>query len=72
MEKPTNLRDWRADGEAGFCDKKTQTARPGVRAKLVEKEHPKLSLRQQCEILGVSRSTLAYQPVEESEEIEKL
>jgi len=43
-----------------------------VRAKLVEKGHPKLSLRQQCEILGVSRSTLAYQPVEESEEDRKI
>jgi putative transposase len=38
------------------------------RAKLVEKSHPKLSLREQCEILGVARSTLGYRPVEESEE----
>lgn len=38
------------------------------RAELVEKNHPKLSLREQCEILNVTRSTLSYQPVETSEE----
>jgi len=38
------------------------------RAELVEKNHPKLSLREQCEILKVTRSTLSYQPVEISEE----
>jgi len=42
------------------------------RAKLVEKDHPKVSLREQCEILGVARSTLNYQPVEESEEDRKI
>jgi len=40
------------------------------RAKLVEKNHPALSEREQCKILGVSRSTLNYQPVEESHEDE--
>ena len=38
------------------------------RAELVEKNHPKLSLRKQCEFLKVARSTLNYQPVEISEE----
>jgi putative transposase len=38
------------------------------RAELVEKNHPKLSVRTQCELLGVSRSALNYRPVEESEE----
>ena len=38
------------------------------RAELVEKSHPHLSCRQQCELLGVSRSTLDYQPVLESAE----
>jgi putative transposase len=38
------------------------------RAELVEKNHPKLSIRQQCELLSVSRSTLNYTPVEEREE----
>jgi putative transposase len=35
---------------------------------LVEKDHPKLSLRTQCALLGVSRSTLDYEPVGVSEE----
>ena len=38
------------------------------RVELVEKSHPTLSVRAQCELLGVSRSLLNYQPVEESEE----
>lgn len=42
------------------------------RAKLVEKNHPKLSQREQCKILGVARSTLNYQPVQESEEDRKI
>ena len=33
------------------------------RAELVKKEHPLLSLRTQCELLGVSRSSLDYVPV---------
>lgn len=38
------------------------------RAELVEKNHPKLSVRQQCELLAVSRSNLSYRPVEEDPE----
>jgi putative transposase len=38
------------------------------RAELVEKNHPKLSVREQCKILSVTRSTLSYRPVEESAE----
>lgn len=38
------------------------------RSELVEKNHPHLSLRTQCELLGVARSTLDYQPVPESAE----
>jgi len=38
------------------------------RAELVEKSHPRISCRQQCELLAVSRSTLDYQPVIESPE----
>lgn len=37
-------------------------------AELVEKDHPKLSIRAQCDLLGVARSTLDYQPVERSAE----
>ena len=35
---------------------------------MVEKDHPKLSLRTQCALLGVSRSTLDYERVAVSEE----
>lgn len=38
------------------------------RAELVEKNHPKLSVREQCELLRVSRSSLSYRPVEEDPE----
>lgn len=38
------------------------------RAELVEKNHPKLSRREQCRLLGFARSTLDYQPVPESPE----
>lgn len=35
---------------------------------MVEKDHPQLSVRRQCELLGVARSNLAYRAVEESGE----
>jgi putative transposase len=34
----------------------------------VEREHPDISIRRQCELLGVNRSGLYYQPLGESEE----
>jgi putative transposase len=34
----------------------------------VDLEHPELSIRRQCELLGLARSSLYYQPVGESEE----
>ena len=36
------------------------------RTGLVEKSHPKFSLRRQCELLGVARSSLDYVPVPEN------
>ena len=38
------------------------------RAELVEKDHPKLSMRTQCKLLVVTRSSLDYQPVVEDPE----
>jgi len=38
------------------------------RAELVEKNHPTLSVREQCTLLKVSRTALTYKPVEESAE----
>ncbi len=38
------------------------------RTGLLEKEHPKISMRRQCELLGVARSTVDYAPVPEDPE----
>ena len=38
------------------------------RVELVEKKHPEISMRQQCDLLGVARSTVTYKPVEEDPE----
>ncbi len=35
---------------------------------LVEPDHPQLSVRRQCELLGLSRASLYYEPASESEE----
>ena len=35
------------------------------RRELVENEHPQLSLRKQCQLLSVARSTLDYEPAPE-------
>jgi len=42
------------------------------RAELVEQNHPQLSVRAQCELLGVSRSSLTYRRVEEPTETTRL
>jgi len=33
---------------------------------LVEPGHPELSVRRQCELLGLSRSSLYYEPAQET------
>jgi putative transposase len=38
------------------------------RVGLLDKRHPKLSMRKQCELLGVARSTASYQPMAEDPE----
>ena len=38
------------------------------RVELVEKNHPKVSMRKQCELLGIARSTASYQAVPEDPE----
>ena len=44
------------------------TTGPAARKALVEAEHPELSLVRQCELLGISRASLYYQPVGPSDE----
>jgi putative transposase len=39
-----------------------------VKRSLVEAAHPSLSIRHQCELLGLNRSSLYYEPAQESEE----
>ncbi|MFI5104824.1 MAG: hypothetical protein ACHP79_07870, partial [Terriglobales bacterium] len=39
---------------------------------LVDRSHPEISTRRQCELLGVNRSGLYYAPVGESEESHRL
>jgi len=38
------------------------------RIELVDEKNPKISMRQQCKLLGVARSTVTYKPVEEDPE----
>ena len=38
------------------------------RVELVDKKHPEISMRKQCDLLGVARSTVTYKPVEEDPE----
>ena len=40
---------------------------PEGKRHLVEPNHPRLSVRRQCELLGLNRSTLYYEPATESE-----
>ncbi len=37
-----------------------------MKRQLVEADHPELSIRRQCELLGLNRSTLYYQPATET------
>lgn len=52
-----------------MADKKVQATRTvRERAELLEKGHPKISMRRQCQLLSVARSTADYQRVPEAEE----
>jgi putative transposase len=42
------------------------------RIELVEKKNPKISMRRQCELLDVARSSVDYVPVAESEEDQRI
>ena len=42
------------------------------RRELVEKNYPKLSVRRQCQLLDVARSSLTYQPVPECAQDQRL
>jgi putative transposase len=48
--------------------KKIKTSRALEKRALIEPNHPELSIRQQCKLLGLSRSSYYYQAEEESKE----
>jgi putative transposase len=60
--------DRAAGYRAGISKKKVQANPKHVKRELVEKEHPELSVRQQCEILSLKRSSLYYERIGLSEE----
>ncbi|HEX3880333.1 MAG TPA: IS3 family transposase [Bryobacteraceae bacterium] len=61
-------RDRPAESRVGLAQKKTGDARLEDLRALVERDHSELSIRRQCELLGVNRSGLYYEPVSETEE----
>src|SRR4051812_34466253 len=60
--------DWAAEGGAGLAQKKKSVCSIEELRALVERGHPDISVRRQCELLGVNRSGLYYEPLGESEE----
>ena len=60
--------DWQAEGRARFFSRALSAAGTAERKALVDAQHPELSLVRQCELLGISRSSLYYQPVGPSDE----
>ena len=51
-----------------MAQKKTGELGPERLRALIEVAHPQLSVRRQCELLGLNRATLYYQPAAETEE----
>ncbi|MFD2937440.1 IS3 family transposase [Spirosoma flavum] len=54
--------------ENDYLKKKLRTSLTKDRRYLIDPTHPQLSLTQQCELLGISRSTYYYQSIGESAE----
>src|SRR5262249_3544459 len=54
---------WNWSGSKKKSDRSPEPLRP-----LVEPDHPQLSVRRQCELLGLNRSSLYYEPVAEAAE----
>ena len=60
--------DWSAGGGARFFETRLGSLRKGRRQMCIEKSHPKISLRRQCQMLSLARSNLYYSPKGESAE----
>ncbi|MEO0521094.1 MAG: IS3 family transposase [Cyanobacteria bacterium P01_A01_bin.116] len=54
--------------ERDFLAERSAQLGTATRKALVDAQHPELSLVRQCELLGISRSSLYYQPVGSSDE----
>ena len=50
-----------------MAEKKSVPLNVAARQSLIEPGHPALSIRRQCELLGLSRATYYYQPAQESD-----
>ena len=58
----------RGDSGAGLAQKKVLSSPSEIRKSLIDPQDGVFSVRQQCELLGVNRSSLSYRPQGESEE----
>ena len=58
------LADRPAQGGAGFLGGKVRSMTPAQRRELTDRRHRHLSIVRQCQLMGVSRSSLYYRPKE--------
>jgi hypothetical protein len=59
--------EWAVERRGEFSEKKVETTRSvRVRIDFVERSHPELSMRRQCDILSVARPMLDYRAVPEN------
>jgi len=65
-------KDRAAEHRAGISKKKVQANSEHVKRDLVEKKHPGLSVRRQCEMLALNRSSLYYRRVGLSEKDQEI
>ena len=57
-----------AQGGAGFLEGKVRSMTPAQRRELTDRQHRHLSIVRQCQLMGVSRSSLYYRPKETSQQ----
>jgi putative transposase len=67
LQAPLDEESGRLQVELGWAEKNLPSSAE-ARRRLVEPEHPALSIARQCELLGLPRSSYYYQPAAETEE----
>ena len=65
---PSYTTDWATEGGTGFFVTEVRAVSRSQRLGMIDRKHPELSLVRQCSLLGISRSSLYYQPVPAGEE----